>query len=90
MAMAARMPMIATTIISSISVKPCWTFFMGSPWLGKCTGDYATGVPSGAIRGARRPKSPFISMGLRCPGREIDKCVVPRHIGPAPPARDQC
>src|SRR5678815_546119 len=31
MAMAARMPMIATTIISSIRVKPCWTFFMESP-----------------------------------------------------------
>jgi hypothetical protein len=29
--MAARMPMIATTIISSIRVKPCWTFFMEAP-----------------------------------------------------------
>jgi hypothetical protein len=29
------MPMIATTIISSISVKP-WTFFMESPWVGQC------------------------------------------------------
>src|SRR3954468_7292148 len=28
MATAARMPMIATTIISSIKVKPLWTFFM--------------------------------------------------------------
>src|SRR3546814_2460859 len=29
--MAARMAMIATTIISSIRVKPCWLFFMVYP-----------------------------------------------------------
>src|SRR5579859_4181896 len=31
-AMAARMPMIATTIISSISVKPLASFFMEISW----------------------------------------------------------
>src|SRR5690349_16736448 len=53
--MAARMPMIATTIISSIRVKPCWTFFMLSPWeilkgllrhTCVCGLIYATGVPT--------------------------------------------
>src|SRR6185503_20935917 len=47
--MAARIPMIATTIISSISVKPC-CFFMDSPWgwvphCCKCAALYATVMP---------------------------------------------
>src|SRR5690242_21690737 len=52
--MAARMPMIATTIINSIRVKPCWTFFMKENsfvgWVrhttAVCAGLYATAVPS--------------------------------------------
>src|SRR5512142_1677794 len=51
--MAARMPMIATTIISSIRVKPFWTFFMKENsfvgWVrhttAVCGGLYATAVP---------------------------------------------
>src|SRR5687767_3554421 len=56
MAMAARMPMIATTIISSIRVKPFWTFFIRELlWVldldvrhafDVCGVTYASGVPS--------------------------------------------
>src|SRR5258706_12057989 len=58
--MAARMPMIATTIISSIRVKPCWTLFMKTPLrvirrahTMVCAPTlYATAVPAGDFRRA--------------------------------------
>ena len=54
--MAAKIPMIATTIINSIKVKPCCTFFIGSvfmdvsSWMENFTRHKAVGVPKNEMR----------------------------------------
>ena len=56
-ATAARMPMIATTIISSMRVKPCWTRFMGELSL-EGVGARDTLECRGRARLRKRPRIP--------------------------------
>jgi hypothetical protein len=76
MAMAARIPMIATTIINSINVKPFWTCFnMKAPW--KNVGRFgnrlkATAFASDPDRARPVPEHGDLTQGIEF--KEFIKC----------------
>src|SRR4051812_36564600 len=80
--MAARMPMIATTIISSIRVKPCWIFFIETPKEievdSGCEGDYAMAVP----RWGRYPRTEIKRFCISILGGSVLRALVaaPYHL----------
>src|SRR5438874_10194473 len=86
MAMAARMPMIATTIISSISVNPFTTRFIDSSFLGR--GEESSGAPycngwAGMHSAGVRAKGADPGLEAGCQEVSIARHKSsPRHRGP--------
>src|SRR5512136_1642696 len=85
MAMAARMPMMGTTIMSSIRVKPFSCFFMVSPRA--CGSEGVAWSPSDGVPGARGDRLlDFLSLRLSNPGARGPRAQVAviSDVGPAP------